>query len=750
MSNLAKLKKKAAEFEQKRQFDRALATYEDVLRAQEGSEDADVSLYNRVGDLQLRLGRTTDALNSYERAVDLYAERGFLNNAIALCNKILRQSPGAAHIHYKLGRVNALKGFKSDARQHFVTYAELMQRGGRLDEAFVALKDFADLSSGQEDLRLLLADQFARHDRRDEAMAQLQIVLDRFQADRRHAEAEIVRERMRALDPDYVASQEPDGDDGFEERRSGGYANQTRTSGGSAMPELVLIDPTEYGNRAAGAAGRASREAPAPAAPLDDPAGPALSRPSGAVAMPDSLIRGADSVLAGDQTPPSDDAFAARPYGVADLDRGTAGTGEGTLADLDLSHGVDAGAAADAPVERLELDDPLGVGEDASASAGLDDSLLIVDLPEDDTSATRPSPAGGVESGAFDGALAEGWEVDSPAAAAGRQSGDVEMVDLGAEHDAAATADARADDSLSIVMPQARDGADNAIAAFDSWLASPGSIAARRSVETPAARPADVGAESGAEPVAAEAEAPELSIVEPESATPADPTAARPAAVRPVTPVPLPTPRSTMPQSVAVRPEPKTPVSTRPVAEPEPAAAEGGFFNLGDWLRDEEAPRSTRMVVEERAPSGDEEADFAAMLRKFKQGVAENVEETDYDSHYDLGVAYKEMGLTEEAIAEFQKALRGTDRRGRTYEALGQCFLDLGQPAVATSLLTRATQEPGMDDQQLVGVLYLLGRAAETMQQPADAVRYYERVLAVDITFSDVSDRIAALEQVVR
>jgi tetratricopeptide (TPR) repeat protein len=200
-----------------------------------------------------------------------------------------------------------------------------------------------------------------------------------------------------------------------------------------------------------------------------------------------------------------------------------------------------------------------------------------------------------------------------------------------------------------------------------------------------------------------------------------------------------------------VRPEPKTPVATRPVAEPErSAAADSGFINLGDMLREEELPRSTRMVVEERAPTGDEEADFAAMLRKFKQGVAENVDDEDYDSHYDLGVAYKEMGLTEEAIAEFQRALRGTERRARTYEALGQCFLDLGQAAVATSLLQRAMQEPGMDDQQLVGVLYLLGRAAEMLHQGGDAVRYYERVLAVDITFSDVSDRIGSLEQVAR
>ena len=79
--------------------------------------------------------------------------------------------------------------------------------------------------------------------------------------------------------------------------------------------------------------------------------------------------------------------------------------------------------------------------------------------------------------------------------------------------------------------------------------------------------------------------------------------------------------------------------------------------------------------------------------------------------------------------------------------ALGAC---VGQPKVASSLLQRATQEPGMDDQQLVGVLYLLGRTAEMSNHGGDAVRYYERVLAVDITFSDVAERIGALEQVTR
>ena len=94
------------------------------------------------------------------------------------------------------------------------------------------------------------------------------------------------------------------------------------------------------------------------------------------------------------------------------------------------------------------------------------------------------------------------------------------------------------------------------------------------------------------------------------------------------------------------------------------------------------------MVVDEQEPTGDEEADFADMLRKFKQGVAENVDPEDYQSHYDLAIAFKEMGLLDEAIAEFQKALGSPTNRLPTYEALGQCFLEKAQYKLASSILS--------------------------------------------------------------
>jgi hypothetical protein len=53
---------------------------------------------------------------------------------------VLRQAPGRASIYYKLGRISATKGFKSDAKKNFLEYADRMQKAGQIDEAFRALK----------------------------------------------------------------------------------------------------------------------------------------------------------------------------------------------------------------------------------------------------------------------------------------------------------------------------------------------------------------------------------------------------------------------------------------------------------------------------------------------------------------------------------------------------------------------------------------------------------------------------------
>ncbi|MFI5234503.1 MAG: tetratricopeptide repeat protein [Gemmatimonadales bacterium] len=185
------------------------------------------------------------------------------------------------------------------------------------------------------------------------------------------------------------------------------------------------------------------------------------------------------------------------------------------------------------------------------------------------------------------------------------------------------------------------------------------------------------------------------------------------------------------------------PKPTRP-SQPVPIA-DDGFVDLGAMVMEEDAPRDTRMRVGDEEPTGDEQKDFQEMLAQFKQGIDRSVDVEDYQTHYDLGVAFKEMGLLDEAIAEFQKALRAPEGRLRTSEALGNAFFEKGQFAVAEAILKRAVEGvPGGDEQKL-GLIYWLGRSAEALQKPAEARVHYERALAVDIRFQDAAQRIKQL-----
>jgi tetratricopeptide (TPR) repeat protein len=203
---------------------------------------------------------------------------------------------------------------------------------------------------------------------------------------------------------------------------------------------------------------------------------------------------------------------------------------------------------------------------------------------------------------------------------------------------------------------------------------------------------------------------------------------------KPKAPSPRAQPRQTTPAEIPRAATPK---------DNAPQRSDDNFVNLSDWLREDAGPRSTRMVAaeDENRVEG-EQADFTDMLEKFKAGVAANVDDEDFDSHYDLGVAYKEMGLIDEAVAEFQKALRGATQRIRAYEALGQCFIERNEHDVAITVLGRALREPGMEDEDLIGVLYLLGFASEGSKKARDAAAYYQRVFAIDIDFRDVSKRL--------
>ena len=133
------------------------------------------------------------------------------------------------------------------------------------------------------------------------------------------------------------------------------------------------------------------------------------------------------------------------------------------------------------------------------------------------------------------------------------------------------------------------------------------------------------------------------------------------------------------------------------------------------------------------------------MLSQFKEKVSENLEAGDVRAHSDLGTAYKEMGLLEEAIGAFQQALRASADHLPTYELMGQTFMEMGQPEAAVKTLQRALQVRASVEDEFVGIYYYLARAFESLGRKDSAVEYYDRVFALDINFADVTERLRAL-----
>ncbi|MDX1492509.1 MAG: tetratricopeptide repeat protein [Longimicrobiales bacterium] len=253
-------------------------------------------------------------------------------------------------------------------------------------------------------------------------------------------------------------------------------------------------------------------------------------------------------------------------------------------------------------------------------------------------------------------------------------------------------------------------------------------------------------------PPTAEAPAPPAETPAPPAEAPAPPaeTPAPPAetpAAPPQTPADAPAPQEEAPA------QPEAPAASTPAQEPEPQEAappsgggDGQYVDLGAMiLGGSSDEKSTRFTVAYEEPSGDEEADFAKMLSQFKEKVSENLDSSDVRAHYDLGTAYKEMGLLDEAITSFQAALRASANHLPTYEMMGQTFIEMGQPEAAVRSLERALTTADTVEDELVGIYYYLGRAYEELDNKGSAVDYYDRVFALDINFADVTERLREL-----
>ncbi len=153
-----------------------------------------------------------------------------------------------------------------------------------------------------------------------------------------------------------------------------------------------------------------------------------------------------------------------------------------------------------------------------------------------------------------------------------------------------------------------------------------------------------------------------------------------------------------------------------------------------------------------------ENAPLREVFEEFRAELGEmGTEDEDLETHYNLGTAFREMGLVDEAISEFQKVAKATDS-GRPFPYTMQCatllglaFMEKGQPGIAALWYERALLTPGgMNPESSLALRYDLGVAQEAAGENDAALKSFSRVYALNIDYRDVAERIAALEKTAR
>jgi len=211
-------------------------------------------------------------------------------------------------------------------------------------------------------------------------------------------------------------------------------------------------------------------------------------------------------------------------------------------------------------------------------------------------------------------------------------------------------------------------------------------------------------AQSPPEPVPAEDDVDGPDAPAEAEATEAAETAAGPVAEPRAEPAPSPPPGP----SQAAEPEP---VAKRPAPAPAPRAASD--------------PVHVSAIFDEMGDGGDGSS------------------EEDYRSHYDLGMAYLEMELFADAVREFQAASTSTQFRVKSLEMIGLCFLRQNQAGLAIKQLTKGLSMVGDGDRDALGIKYNLGLAYEMAGDLEKARSQFEDVYVIDVTFRDVSEKLA-------
>ncbi|MFN2431492.1 MAG: tetratricopeptide repeat protein [Gemmatimonadota bacterium] len=686
MVKFFRVKEKARGLARQQKFDEALAEYRAAIARAETEHDLPAlrNLYNATGDASLEKNDTATAVEYFMKAAGSYLEEGLHDNAIALCHKILRHVPTKVDVYALLGRIYGDKGLRNESIHNWLEYAERREKAGDLAGVTRALREVLALSPGSDAVRQQLVEVLLSQGERQAGLAELEALRRRAQEAGDDARAGELEKRVETLRAELGA-------EAGEPAELSGPGRPQAASGDFDLQRFEPAAPGEEGRSPAPAEASDrvsglesgfgfSVESPGLAPPPEAPPAPAESPPGAPSAAPEASPAGAERGEA-DAQPPVWTLPGFTPPEVDDP--------------ASAASRIEVGEREPSRVPHLAEESRLDVGQLAY--------VPVEERIERAEARLAADPADADERLYLSELYQEAGTLDLARAAAAQAA--AELLQSG-QQDAAYRAYRRvvtlAPDELETVqklveVAQASGRREHLLESYEllgDRLMAGGDYARAREIHR------------------------RLLEIDPDH-------------------------RHSQDQLLILEGLEGVSGERREVAPASPGDME--YVDLGRLIAESELERSADPRIRTSAqPTGDEQADLQAIIEAFRRGVAENIAEADFESHYDLGVAFRDMGLLDEAIREFQLAARGGDHRERAFELMGLCFREKGMVTVAVNCFRRGI-ESGGDSHEALGLRYHLARSFEELGKHDSARAEYEKVLALDVQFLDAADRLRQL-----
>jgi len=169
-----------------------------------------------------------------------------------------------------------------------------------------------------------------------------------------------------------------------------------------------------------------------------------------------------------------------------------------------------------------------------------------------------------------------------------------------------------------------------------------------------------------------------------------------------------------------------------------------GFFDIAEELRIELADE-----MDTGADSGaaDGPVSFEDIFSQFKKGIEETLGDEEYETHYNLGIAYKDMGLHDDAIREFESGTRDPSLAQDSFSLMALCYVEKKEYESAINAIGQALEVS--NEGSKTGLFYQLGDVRERQKEWSEALSAYERVQLNDPTFEGIAQAVERMKNAI-